>query len=882
MPYFPMNDGNPHTLGRYRLLSLLGEGGMGKVYRGFDSTLKRSVAIKLLPPEVARFIQEACAASALNHPNVVTVYDVGEERLDGGGDAVRYIAMELVEGKTLREILRGGPPGPREGLRIALQIAEGLAAAHAAGIVHRDLKPENVMITPGGVVKVLDFGLASLPAEEPSATHGTDPGIVLGTADYMAPELALGRPADARADVFSLGCVVHEIATGRQAFEGSSPADTLHKVVHSEPAPLREPAALGRIVQKALAKDPRARYRSAEEMAVELRQLVREIDGHRSAAPPQKRRNLRAGFAALGVSVLAIVAVAFPFVRKSEPAAGSSIQISRLTATGKVIQAAISPDGRLTAYVISDQNQQTLAVRDMASGQSLTIVPARRAAYWGLAFTPDSASIAFGVKDAVDQAGAIYRVSTVGGPPRKIVEDIDSAPAFSPDGKRMAFLRAGFPSRQESALMIAGADGSGVRALAKVRAPEFFVPIFFAGPSWSPDGKTIATAVSGRQMARGTEYFTPEIARTARIAGVDAATGAMETIAAHDWAIVAQVAWMPDGKGLMAIAMGASARNYQVWSVSYPGGAAQPVTHDLYDYRTVSLSADGKALVTVASQISAAVWVVRDGTHPRRVNASRVEGLYGAVALPDGRLVTTSIETGKLDLFVMNGDGSGRTRLTRDEYSNRSPAVTPDGKWIVYLSMTPKGAEICRINVDGTDRRVLAKTAIATAALDVSPDGRSVVYEDVAAGGTGFAGVSRVSIDGGPSTRLGNENLAIPVFSPDGSTIAGLLGDMYGKAFLATMPAAGGPATRIAEWAATGYSSARWTSDGSALVINTVEGDHSNLWLVPLDGSPRRRLTSFDEHVVFTFAPFDGNGWILSRGDLSRDAVLITGFLPRD
>ena len=885
---------------------------MGKVYRGFDSTLRRSVAIKLLPPELvadpsrlSRFTQEACAASAMNHPNVVTVYDIGEDRLDGDQDQVRYIAMELVEGRTLRELVHGELLDVRTGLRIAVQIAEALAAAHAVGIVHRDLKPENIMINPSGVVKVLDFGLAKLrPREEslpPDPSQKTmimksEPGLLIGTAGYMSPEQIHGNIADARSDVFALGCLLHEIASGKQAFEGDSPVDTLHRILYREPVAVREirpdaPPGLERIVNKALAKDPGERYQSANDVAIDLRELLRELDTNPSGVsapaviPPRTRKDTRFALAVVAVSLLGILAVVVPLARRphgqgSEPA-GDSIQVRRITATGKVIQAAISPDAKLTSYVVSDQNEQTLIVREMASGQTLTLIPARRSSYWGLAFTPDSSSIYFGVKDAVDQAGSIYRISTLGGRPQKVVDGIDSRPAFSPDGKQLAFLRAGFPSREESALLIANADGSGVRTLARVRAPEFFVPIFHAGPSWSPDGRTIATAVVGRPMARGTEYFTPEVARSSRIVGIDVADGSMKTIADHGWAIVAQVAWMPDQSGLAAIAMGASARNYQVWHVSYPAGESRQVTHDLFDYRTVSVSADGKSLVTVAAQIDADVWVVRDGMSPRRIDASSAEGIYGAAALPDGRLVTTSIETGKLDLFAMNEDGGGRLRITRDEYANRSPAVTPNGKWIVYLSVTPKGPEICRIDVDGSQRMVLARTPVATAALDVSPDGKSVVYEDLpSARGRGFA-VSRVSIDGGPTRRLGSENLATPVFSPDGSKIAGLLGDMDGRAHLATMPASGGPATKIAPWAAGGYSAVRWTHDGQGLVINTVQGDHANLWLIPLDGSPRRKLTDFDDHVIFTFAPLaGGKGWVLSRGDLSRDAVLITGFRP--
>jgi Tol biopolymer transport system component len=910
-----MPEALPRTLGRYQLLSLLGEGGMGKVYRGFDSVLNRGVAIKLLPAELiaspsrlSRFIQEARAASALNHPNIVTVYDIGEDRLEGDEERVRYIAMELVEGQTLRDVAGTERLDLRTGLKIAIQIADGLAAAHAVGIIHRDLTPGNIVINASGVAKVLDFGLAKLhPRQESSppdssrtTTPASEPGMMIGTVGYMSPEQVRGDRLDARSDIFSLGCLLYEIATGRRAFDGGWPVETLYKIVHSEPVPVREirsdlPPGLWRIVRKALAKDRDERYQSATEVAVDLRDLLRELGSNGSGvfAPAgvssRARREKRFALAAIAVSIAGLLAVAFLLARRpraeGSALAAESIQISRLTAIGKVIQAAISPDAKLTAYVVSDQGEQTLVIREMASGQTLTLIPARRSSYWGLAFTPDSSSVCFGVKDSIDPAGAIYRISALGGRPRKIIDSIDSRPTFSPDGRQMAFLRAGFPSREESALVIANADGSGARMLARVRAPEFFVPIFLAGASWSPDGKTIATAVVGRERAPGTGYFTPEVGRHARIVGVDVADGSMKTIGEGRWARVAQVAWMPDQKGLVAVALGASARSYQIWYVRYPTGEAWPVTRDLFDYRTVSLSADGKSLVTVASQINADVWVVRDGVSPRRIQASKAEGIYGAVVLPDGRLVTTSIETGKLDLFVMNDDGSGRMQITRDEYSNRSPAVTPDGKQIVYLSVTPTGPEICRIGVDGSGRTVLAKTSAAAVSLDVSPDGKSVVYGDLVPGGgqAAFAGVFRVSIAGGPSTRLSTENLSVPVFSPDGSKIAGLLGDTNGKAYVATVPVSGGPVTPISPWAASAYSMTRWTQDGKSLVINTAEGDHANLWRIPLDGSPRQKLTELQEHVIFTFAAFPGeNGWILSRGDLTRDAVLITGFRPAE
>ncbi|HXH41149.1 MAG TPA: hypothetical protein VNN08_21155 [Thermoanaerobaculia bacterium] len=292
------------------------------------------------------------------------------------------------------------------------------------------------------------------------------------------------------------------------------------------------------------------------------------------------------------------VRVVFERPRATTPATSSaSASISRVTANGNVIQAVISPDAKFTAYVTSDQGQQTLILRDVASGQAVTLLPARPTAYWGMTFTPDSSAIYFGTKDKLLPAGAMYQISTRGGEPRKIIEGIDSQPAFSPDGKQMAFLRAGFPTIDESAVLIANSDGTGVRTLQSVHAPDAFAPIFFAGPSWSPDGTMIATPVINvDKQAHQT---------SARIVTIDVATGSVKTIVDHGFSIASQVAWMPDQKGLVAIALAPSGRKAQVWYVPYPAGEPQPITRDLLDYRIVSLSADGKSLLTVASEVIA-------------------------------------------------------------------------------------------------------------------------------------------------------------------------------------------------------------------------------------------------------------------------------------
>src|SRR5688500_7478225 len=377
------------SLGRYRIGPLLGRGGMGEVYRADDTTLQRPVAIKVLPEaftrdpdRLARFMQEARTASALNHPHLVSIYEIGTAQPPRTERPVHFIAMELVQSDTLRQILDARRTDLRRTLDYLAQAADALAAAHAAGIVHRDLKPENLMVAQEGYAKVLDFGLAKLRAEPlpagataneatvtraPAAApaRGTSPGVVMGTVGYMSPEQAQGQPVDRRTDIFSFGCILYEAATGSRPFAGTSAVDTLHKIIHLQPQPIAQlapgsPSELQRIVRKCLAKSPDERYQSMKDLALDLRDLRRELDS--GSAPsigvPAPQGRAGAGRLWLVAAVLALAAVAAGayWLLKSSGDTGTGqpeLEFERMTASGLVIDAVVSPDGKYIAYVES-------------------------------------------------------------------------------------------------------------------------------------------------------------------------------------------------------------------------------------------------------------------------------------------------------------------------------------------------------------------------------------------------------------------------------------------------------------------------------------------------------------------------------------------------
>jgi serine/threonine protein kinase len=926
-------------LGRYEIRTLLGVGGMGEVYLAQDTQLLRSVALKLLPPDftrnaerLRRFKQEALAASALNHPNILTIHEIGSA---GGTD---FIVTEFIDGISLRELMAKQPLSIGQVLDICSQIASALAAAHTAGIVHRDIKPENVMVRRDGYVKVLDFGLAKLtqiPGPRSSSEASTvqvvqtDPGKVMGTAKYMSPEQARGFEVSEQTDIWSLGVILYELAAGRAPFEGQSGTDVLASILTAEPVPLQRhspdiPSELQRIVRKALRKDPEERYQLAKELALDLRNLRRELEfnneieiSRQPTAPSQqnsgigpslrsshssshtaeinvRRTNSTAEYLVaeikshpkalvfvLGVIALAalavVLSVAYRWTAKQAPSSNVSntsrnMKIARLTSSGTADKAAISPDGKYVVHVASETGQQSLRVRQVNTHSDVQIVPPSDVQYTGLTFSRDGDFIYYIAAEKNSSTSNLYQIPVLGGNERRVLSNVGSAVTFSPDGQQVAFIR-NFPDAGEDALMIGSAHGGGERKLTVRKLPNFFRHV-----AWSPDGKTIACSAGS---------FVPSY--TTYVVDVALESGKEKQIGTQSWMFMGQLAWIDDGNAIILVASeqdSGSSDAQQIWYVSYPEGGARRVTNDLNNYTGISLTSDSNRLITVQSETSSNVWTVPSGDANRATSitpgAGRIDGRDGLGSTPEGKIVYASKASGNLDLWMMNSDGTNQRQLTENSRINSHPAISSDGRYIVFASDRTGASNIWRTDIDGSNARQLTRGS-GEEYPQCSPDGKWVVYTLL---GAGKPTLWRVSIDGGAPQQLTDKYSAAASFSPDGKSLACIYRDEQPTSplKLAIFPPEGKQPTRIfdAPILADEVSLVpppRWTTDGRALTYVVTSAGVSNIWLQPIDGGAPRQLTMFKADRIFSFEwSRDGKQLVVARGIVASDVVLISNF----
>jgi len=878
-----------YTIASYEVISFITRGGMGEVYLAEDKRLGRKVALKLLPASfttnddrLRRFEQEARAASALNHPNIITIFEIRQ----AAGSHI--IATEYVEGETLRQRLVRAPLTLSETLNIAIQVADALAAAHKAGIIHRDIKPENIMLRPDGYVKVLDFGLAKLSeqvspavaAEAPTIQVRTGSGIVIGTAGYMSPEQARGLSVDHRSDIFSLGAVIYEMVTRRKPFEGETPSDTLAAILKTEPPPLPRvvpgvPAELARIVNKSLRKDREERYQVVKDLWLDLKALKQELEFQKSTSVETKRPKVGAVLALLAV-LLVVSAASFGvykwFHRDMPVERFWDVRLTRLTNSGNAIDATISPDGKYIVYVLSDRSSQSLYIRQVSTANDKLIVPPARVGYFGITFSPDGNEVYYNLKVNLD-GGTLYRVPSLGGTPVKVLEKIDAPISFSPDGKQFVFVRGNYPNRGESALVIANIDGTGERNLVIKRNPERFTPIFFTGPSWSPDGKLIAASII-------------TVGSRSKVVAFSVDDGSEKVLSPESWLYSARVQWLPDMSGLLVVA-GENPITAMIWHISYPDGRVRRVTNDLNAYRAMGLTQDGKKLATVQSQGLVNLWVVPDGDARKEVrlptgNVASFFSLTGSNLswTPDGRIVYVSNESGGADIWLTDPDGNNRKQLTANKAVNVSPVVTADGRYIVFVLWQEGKKNIWRMNLDGSNP-VQLTSGLADAFPSLSPDSRWVIY-------TALDGATptlwRVSIDGGTPVKVSDHVATTSTVSPDGRFIAFTYPEsadpLASPNRVAVIPFEGGAPTKTYEIPLGGTVLTVihwWAHDGKSIYYTATTNNVTNIWSLPLDGGPPKQVTDFNDMLITGFAwSHDGKQLACTRGALMRDAILVT------
>ena len=876
---------------------------MGTVWVAEDLNLGRRLALKFLSEELAghpqaleRFKMEARTASSLNHPNICTIYEIGE------ADGEAFIAMELIEGEPLDRYMQTHKLDLQEILDLAIQIADALDAAHSKGVVHRDIKPSNVLITPRGQAKVLDFGLAKLvaatrAADQPTyagataaaVEHLTSPGMAVGTTAFMSPEQARGKELDARSDLFSFGAVLYELTTGRLPFDGATAAVIFDGILNQNPVPPAEinpalPPKMDEIVRTALEKDRDLRYQSAAEMRAELKRLKRDTSSGRvllpsgsagkapgssgatTPRPPSsaaeaaiarpranwRRRALYFGIPALAGILVAAVALYFANQKHEHSFDLQNMKVTQVTAMGNVGAAALSPDRRYIVYVVRDGAQESLWVQQLATNSNVQILAPDQVRFVAVSFTPDGNYVMFVRSDkSTANYRYLYQMPVLGGPPRQLVRDIDSAPTFSPDGQQIAFVR-GVLDPPGNRVVVANADGSGERVLVERKG-------FGAGSAtvtWSADGKNLA-------------FVSPETRNNSSQWVLETAspkTGEVRDL--HSFPVEARAAaWLPDGHGVLVVSRDAQTARGQIWFVDYPEGETSRFTNDLTNYDTccLDITRDGKSLVALQNTLSSDVWVANaDGSSARQITSGESLGL--GLNWVGNRLIAASPQ-GRW--FLMNSDGSAATPLATERLST---SVSACGNYLVYASLHGGDFELWRSDLDGSNPTKLTTAALPGAPL-CTPDGKSIIY-------TSDSALWNLSLNGGTPVKL-NLPFDIAGYSPDGKLL------FYGKqkieggsmqAKIVVAPADGGAPLHTFE-APYGMNSPRFTPDSRAIAFLLTRDRATNIWEQPLSGGALVQLTKFTSGDIFAFAwSKDGKHLACSRGQRKTDVVMMSNF----
>lgn len=873
-------------IGPYTILCALGSGGMGQIYLAEDAKLRRKIALKFIsqqfasdPGRVQRFEQEALAASALNHPNICVIHELGTTE-----SGRHYIAMEYIQGTTLRDQLARGPLPVQQALNIAIQVATALSSAHASRIVHRDIKPENIMLRPDGYVKVLDFGLAKLtellPNPQGPDTVGTnvrtEAGMLMGTVKYMSPEQLRDTKVDERTDIWSLGIVLYEMLTGSTPFEAPTSNETVAAVLSPQRTRLNFPDGIPKqlqdILSKALEKERDHRYQTVTKFATDLSRLramlqaqtESEFYSYHDRGDEQQTRKIEPSSLLTRLKSQAIDKTEFLLseIRSHKKAAlftgvtsvlfflvflpAASRYVSRLinpptrptemttlTNAGTSVCSAISKDGKWLAHAEEKGGKQRLVLTNIATAASSDIVAASDFQYVGVSFTHDSNYLYFTRME--NTRGMLYRLTLLGGAPVKVKDGVDSPISFSPQQDRFAFVR--FDRNTVSySLVLSTIDGSSEQVLA-VRQNGEVLPLY--GPAWSPDGSLVVCPVRSWSNGFGVS-----------LVGFDVKSGGEKSLSDKPWFAILQIAWLDDMSGLIMSARDHATAPVRLWRITYPAGESQLITGDVAEYRGVSLA--GQDILTVRSEWTWELVVTsaaKDFADPSII-ASGVGLTYGVNWADNRRIVYSAMALDSLNISRINADGSDQMLLTSNSQDNYFPSGSADGRLVVFSSnRTGEKFNIWRMNVeDGSDPKQLTFSD-GNFCPTVSPDNYWIAYDNQQ---SKQKSVWRVALEGGNATKVA-DGYRMPAYSPDNQFIATRYDLESGTSDVTILHAGSGELWKKIPVPNLDWQRVQWPAQNTLTYVEKVNG-YPNIVSYDIVSGEKKQLTNFNRNQIFSYA----------------------------
>ena len=885
-------------LGPYEILAPLGAGGMGEVYKAKDARLDRFVAVKVLPehlaksPEaLARFEREAKAVAALNHPNITGIFDIGHT------EGTAFVAMELLEGESLHTRLEQGPLTPRQATELAIQMAQGLAAAHEKGVVHRDLKPDNLWITKEGRLKILDFGLAKqlpglgqgsdsyLPTAAISPEHHTEKGMILGTLGYMSPEQVRGEAVDARADLFSFGVVLFEMLTGKRAFARDTASDTMAAILRDDPPELEGssrpmPLALHRIIDHCLEKVPARRFRDAHDVAFALENLSSSEGPAPISAPfaPQNRRTTGVWAALAALLVLGAALMGWLLRgRLAAPEQQAPVAVRMLTSSGHDTSPAASPDGRTIAFASDRDGRTRIWLKQLKGGGELALTAGGDNSP---RFSPDGSSLLFIHTEGTETS--LYRVGLLGTDPRKVVATARSGD-WSPEGDQIVFLRDRTEgSEVVTSILTTQAGGGAERLVAQIRNQ------LVSNPRWSPDGRAIAFTNSSVQLG-GSE---------AKAFVVDVPSGAVKSFnVANRQGAISTLTWISSEEFLYfqsesVTGNGTAVSPSKAYRQSASTGASHAVFWSPTSGRVVDLLPDGRVIFDgMAGRQNLREYSLAGKSEPRWLTRGNINDRQPIYSRDGEWVIFSSNRSGSLNLWAASPRTGSIRSITDDEKQDWDPGVTPDGKHLLWSSNRSGAFEVWMANLDGTDAHQVTQDGADAENPNQTPDGEWIIYMS---GNSRHPGLWKIHPDGTGATRLvPGTNMVVPDLSPDGQVVAYLhtanairFARVEDGTAIPFSIQVGGSANAVVS-----LGRARWTPDGRHIVFTDTDA-HGRFGVSIQDYMPgkdtrasRRPLAGFDPDWItesLGISP-DGSKVVLSESERVFSVMVAeggTGLVP--